>query len=50
MQAKIGREKEFEVALQKLRGKDADISEEAAEIQVRTYKNSKTPLFFINYI
>ncbi|KAM7527135.1 hypothetical protein LguiB_030545 [Lonicera macranthoides] len=31
--AKIGREKEFEVALQKLRGKDADISEEAAEIQ-----------------
>ncbi|XP_031100376.1 sugar transporter ERD6-like 7 [Ipomoea triloba] len=31
--AKIGHEKEFEVALQKLRGKDADISEEAAEIQ-----------------
>ncbi|XP_039156980.1 sugar transporter ERD6-like 7 isoform X2 [Eucalyptus grandis] len=31
--AKTGREKEFEAALQKLRGKDADISEEAAEIQ-----------------
>lgn len=31
--AKRGREKEFEAALQKLRGKDADISEEAAEIQ-----------------
>ncbi|KAK3415670.1 hypothetical protein EUGRSUZ_H01597 [Eucalyptus grandis] len=33
MQAKTGHEKEFEAALQKLRGKDADISEEAAEIQ-----------------
>ncbi|XP_024931681.3 sugar transporter ERD6-like 16 isoform X1 [Ziziphus jujuba] len=31
--AKVGREKEFQVALQKLRGKDADISVEAAEIQ-----------------
>lgn len=31
--AKRGRKKEFEAALQKLRGKDADISEEAAEIQ-----------------
>ncbi|KAK3415694.1 hypothetical protein EUGRSUZ_H01565 [Eucalyptus grandis] len=31
--AKTGHEKEFEAALQKLRGKDADISEEAAEIQ-----------------
>ncbi|KAL3725498.1 hypothetical protein ACJRO7_030515 [Eucalyptus globulus] len=31
--AKRGHEKEFEAALQKLRGKDADISEEAAEIQ-----------------
>ncbi|XP_030552434.1 sugar transporter ERD6-like 7 isoform X2 [Rhodamnia argentea] len=30
---KRGREKEFEAALQKLRGKDVDISEEAAEIQ-----------------
>ncbi|KAJ4727554.1 Sugar transporter ERD6-like [Melia azedarach] len=31
--AKTGKEKEFEAALQKLRGKDADISVEAAEIQ-----------------
>lgn len=34
MQAKIGHEKEFEVALQTLRGKDADICQEAAEIRV----------------
>ncbi|KAH9786073.1 Sugar transporter ERD6-like 7 [Citrus sinensis] len=32
-QAKTGKEKEFEAALQKLRGKDADITHEAAEIQ-----------------
>ncbi|KAE8685503.1 Sugar transporter ERD6-like 7 [Hibiscus syriacus] len=32
--AKIGREKEFEAALQDLRGKDADISKEAADIRV----------------
>ncbi|KAK4405634.1 Sugar transporter ERD6-like 16 [Sesamum angolense] len=31
--AKVGRQKEFEVALRKLRGKDADVSREAAEIQ-----------------
>lgn len=31
--AKTGKQKEFEAALQKLRGKDADISGEAAEIQ-----------------
>ncbi|KAJ8636541.1 hypothetical protein MRB53_010808 [Persea americana] len=31
--AKIGSEKEFKASLQKLRGKDADISKEAAEIQ-----------------
>ncbi|CAH8300302.1 unnamed protein product [Eruca vesicaria subsp. sativa] len=31
--AKMGRDTEFEVALRKLRGKKADISEEAAEIQ-----------------
>ncbi|KAF5191023.1 Sugar transporter erd6-like [Thalictrum thalictroides] len=31
--AKIGRHKDFEVALQKLRGPEADISHEAAEIQ-----------------
>lgn len=34
LQAKTGHQKEFEVALQRLRGKDVDISEEAAEIQV----------------
>nr|DAD33493.1 TPA_asm: hypothetical protein HUJ06_012344 [Nelumbo nucifera] len=31
--AKVGRKREFEIALQKLRGKDADVSDEAAEIQ-----------------
>ncbi|CAL5415851.1 unnamed protein product [Camellia sinensis] len=31
--AKVGLKKEFEAALQKLRGKDADVSREAAEIQ-----------------
>ncbi|GKU86679.1 hypothetical protein SLEP1_g1171 [Rubroshorea leprosula] len=31
--AKTGRHRDFEAALQKLRGKDADISDEAAEIQ-----------------
>ncbi|XP_060181083.1 sugar transporter ERD6-like 7 [Lycium barbarum] len=31
--AKIGHQKEFEIALHRLRGKNADISEEAAEIQ-----------------
>ncbi|KAK9945440.1 hypothetical protein M0R45_010957 [Rubus argutus] len=31
--AKTGKRKEFEVALQKLRGEDADVSEEAEEIQ-----------------
>ncbi|KAF5744183.1 Major facilitator superfamily protein isoform 1 [Tripterygium wilfordii] len=31
--AKCGRQKEFETALQKLRGKDTDITDEAAEIQ-----------------
>lgn len=30
----MGRQKEFEASLQKLRGKDANISHEAAEIQV----------------
>lgn len=33
LQAKVGLEKEFEVALRKLRGKDADVTREAAEIQ-----------------
>ncbi|XWS57591.1 hypothetical protein CRYUN_Cryun09bG0186800 [Craigia yunnanensis] len=31
--AKLGREKEFEAALKRLRGEDADISEEAADIR-----------------
>ena len=35
MQAKIGREKDSESALQRLRGKNADISAESAEIRVR---------------
>lgn len=34
LQAKVGNEKGFLVALQRLRGKDADISDEAAEIKV----------------
>lgn len=33
-QAKERRQKEFETALEKLRGKDVDVSQEAAEIQV----------------
>ncbi|KAF3785088.1 hypothetical protein EJ110_NYTH21793 [Nymphaea thermarum] len=33
-QAKIGRIKEFEIALQRFRGKDADIHDEAMEILV----------------
>ncbi|PPD82169.1 hypothetical protein GOBAR_DD20888 [Gossypium barbadense] len=32
--AKVGQNKEFQVALRKLRGKDADITQEAAEIQI----------------
>ncbi|BFG15220.1 hypothetical protein CerSpe_014940 [Prunus speciosa] len=32
--AKVGRDKEFEVALQKLRGNNADISDEMTEIQI----------------
>lgn len=34
LQAKVGHDKEFQVALQRLRGKDADITREAAEIKV----------------
>jgi len=34
LQAKRGRQRDFEAALQILRGKDADISEEAEEVQV----------------
>ncbi|CAN1284042.1 Sugar transporter ERD6-like 16 [Linum perenne] len=32
--AKVGREKEFQVALQRLRGKDTDITREALDIQI----------------
>lgn len=41
MQAKIGNEKGLETALWSLRGKDADISSEAAEIIV-TFLTSPT--------
>ena len=34
LQAKVGHQKEFEAALHRLRGEDADITSEAAEIQV----------------
>ena len=37
-QAKVGREKVFEVAL-RLRGKDADVSKEATEFQVLPFIN-----------
>ena len=36
LQANVGREKDFLVALRRLRGKDADITREAAEIEVYT--------------
>lgn len=37
LQAKIGKEAELEAALQRLRGKNADISQEAADIRVIFY-------------
>ncbi|CAN6558571.1 unnamed protein product [Malus baccata var. baccata] len=45
--AKTGRQKEFELALQKLRGKDADISDEAAEIQVHELVLDAAPIFAV---
>jgi hypothetical protein len=33
-QAKVGRQKDFEIALQRLRGKNADVFTEAEEIKV----------------
>jgi hypothetical protein len=39
LQANVGREKEFHISLQKLRGEDADISEEAIEIKVSFCSN-----------
>ena len=44
LQARAGYEREFKAELQKLRGVEADISEEEAEIQV----NMK-PFFFLSY-
>lgn len=48
-QAKVGLEKEFEVALRRLRGKDADVSAEAAEIKA-SFLTARTSccLNFIN--
>nr|KAJ0224243.1 hypothetical protein LSAT_V11C100019040 [Lactuca sativa] len=46
--AKIGRKKEFDAALRKLRGKDADISEEVDEIQVFISKLLTFFLIFVN--
>jgi len=34
LQAKIGKEREFEAALQRLKGQNADTSHEASEIKV----------------
>ena len=44
LQARAGYEREFKAELQKLRGVEADVSEEEAEIQV----NMK-PFFFLSY-
>ncbi|OAY73177.1 Sugar transporter ERD6-like 7 [Ananas comosus] len=43
--AKVGQQKEFQVALRKLRGKNADITEEATEIQVKYVINLAVLLF-----
>ncbi|KAI6703029.1 hypothetical protein NL676_012165, partial [Syzygium grande] len=45
---KVGQEKEFEVTLQRLRGKSIDISQEAAEIRVISPLNvSEFSLFLL---
>ncbi|KAG6702045.1 hypothetical protein I3842_07G013800 [Carya illinoinensis] len=36
----IGEEREFETALDRLRGSDADISQEAADIKVNLYQRT----------
>jgi len=46
LQAKRGRRKDFEAALQILRGKDADISEEAEEVQVPIHLDKTMCLCF----
>ncbi|KAL9672140.1 hypothetical protein QQ045_028388 [Rhodiola kirilowii] len=52
--AKIGQEKKFEAALQQLRGKDTDISEEASEIQdyiqITSRKSNLADLFKRKYM
>lgn len=48
-QAKERRQKEFETALKELRGEDADVSQEAAEIQV-VLPYLKCKLLFQYYI
>jgi hypothetical protein len=47
LQANVGREKEFHASLQKLRGEDTDISEEAIEIKVGLCPNWLYILEFI---
>ena len=49
LQANVGREKEFHASLQKLRGEDADISEEAIEIKVGFCPNWLYILKFITW-
>lgn len=51
--ANVGREKEFHTALQKLRGEDADISEEAIEIKeyiesLRSFPNARLQDLFMS--
>jgi hypothetical protein len=47
LQANVGREKEFHASLQKLRGEDADVSEEAIEIKVGFFLNRLYMLEFV---
>ena len=46
MQAKIYKEKELEAALQRLRGKNTDISHEAADIKVTFWVYMRVHLFY----
>lgn len=47
LQAKIGKEKEFETALQRLRGRNADISQEVADIRVNFATSSRIIFGFL---
>ena len=49
LQANVGGEKEFHTSLQKLRGEDADVSEEAIEIKVGFYLDRLYILEFIMF-